>query len=135
LTVIIDSFAWIEFLSAGRLGPKVRDVLGSEHLSLTPDLVLAEVSRKLARDGLDPKALQAQLGLLLSLSSLTSIDLTIAQAIPRAEKDLKASARAQGLRTPGLGDAIVLATARTRGGKVLTGDRHFKGLPETEWLG
>jgi PIN domain nuclease of toxin-antitoxin system len=135
LTVIIDSFAWIEYLTAGRFGTKVRSVLGGEDLALTPDLVLAEVSRKLARDGVEQNALQAQLSLMLSLTTVTTIDLQVALAIPRADKDLRASARSRGLGAPGLGDATVLATARARGGKVLTGDRHFKDLAETEWLG
>ena len=135
MTVIIDSFAWIEYLTAGRLGPKVNVTLGGEDLALTPDLVLAEVSRKLARDGLDQDQLRRQLSLILSLTSIVSIDLEVALAIPQADADLRSSARRRGLGAPGLGDATVLATARSRFGKVLTGDRHFEGFPETEWLG
>ena len=32
-------------------------------------------------------------------------------------------------------DSIVLADARIQVAKVLTGDRHFAGLPETLWVG
>lgn len=135
MTVIIDSFGWIEFLTAGRFGPKVHDVLGGDDNLLTPDIVLAEVSRKLFRDGLDRETLQAQLSLMLSLSTVADLDLDVALEVPRADRDLRASARNQGLDNPGLADAVILATVRERGGKVLTGDRHFRELPETEWLG
>jgi predicted nucleic acid-binding protein len=36
---------------------------------------------------------------------------------------------------PSLFDAILLATARTLGAKLLTGDEHFKGIDETIWIG
>ncbi|MCI4347712.1 MAG: PIN domain-containing protein [Thermoplasmata archaeon] len=113
---------------------KVRAALGGERLALTPDLVLAEVSRKLGRDGVGESALQTHLGLVMTLSSVVGIDLPTALAIPQADRDLKNSAREHGLGPSGLGDAVVLATARTHHGKVLTADPHFKNIAETEWL-
>ncbi len=38
------------------------------------------------------------------------------------------------LSSPSLFDGIVLGAARLKGAKVLTGDPHFKDLPETIWV-
>jgi len=35
---------------------------------------------------------------------------------------------------PSLADAIILATARILDAKVVTGDQHFRGLPNVIWL-
>jgi predicted nucleic acid-binding protein len=58
----------------------------------------------------------------------------LAEESARAALELAGKAREGGLGTPGLGDAIVLATARICRAHVITGDPHFKGLPETQWL-
>jgi len=44
-------------------------------------------------------------------------------------------AKIEELKPPSLFDAIVLATARLLNAKVVTGDEHFKGMPETLWIG
>ena len=50
--MIVDSFAWIEFLGGTSLEPAIRRQLAAADMVATPDLVLAEVARKLARDGI-----------------------------------------------------------------------------------
>ncbi|HEV2519325.1 MAG TPA: PIN domain-containing protein [Thermoplasmata archaeon] len=135
MTVIIDSDAWIEFFTAGQQGPKVKEVLGGGRPAVTPDLVLAEVCRKFDRDGLDRPTIESRLRVMRGLSGIAEISLAVALAVPQADKDLRATARAKRTNMPGLGDAIILATARARNGTVLTGDPHFKDIPETEWLG
>ena len=49
--------------------------------------------------------------------------------------ELSEKAKTERLGGPSLFDAIVLATARLLKAKVLTGDEHFKELPETLWIG
>ncbi len=49
--------------------------------------------------------------------------------------ELEKKAEETGLSKPSLSDAIVLAVARKNDGKVLTGDAHFEGLPDTVWMG
>ena len=48
--------------------------------------------------------------------------------------EMQANAKKLKLTLPGLFDAIILATGRSLNAKILTGDQHFKGLPETLWL-
>lgn len=51
MILIVDSFAWIEFLGGTSLEPAIRAQPSEADVVVTPDLVLAEVARKLARDG------------------------------------------------------------------------------------
>ncbi|MGC2288825.1 MAG: PIN domain-containing protein [Thermoplasmata archaeon] len=134
MTLTIDTFAWVEFLSAGRFGPRVlRHFEQSGHL-LTPDVVLAEIARKSAKEGMSHPAIAGHLESVIALSSVAAITPTIALEVSRADSDLRRSAAQRRLGSPSFTDAIILATARVTGSKVLTGDRHFEGFPETEWL-
>lgn len=135
LIVIVDSFSWIEFLGGTPLEPAVRRELSAADVVATPDLVLAEVARKLARDGIPRPVVTRRLQDISTLSHVAPVSLEIALGVAGADDDLRASARSRRLERPGLADAVVLATARSLGGKVLTGDVHFHGLSETIWLG
>lgn len=68
-------------------------------------------------------------------SEITSIDKDIALESARCYLELAERAKSRKLKNPSLFDAIVLATARTLGAKLLTGDEHFKGIDETIWIG
>jgi len=67
-------------------------------------------------------------------TQVIEIDIRLAEESAKASMELVKKARDEGLRKPGFGDAIILATARVCRSQVLTGDSHFKGLPETMWL-
>jgi predicted nucleic acid-binding protein len=135
LTLIVDSFAWVEFLTGGPFGPDVRTKFEESGDLLTPDFVLAEISRALFRGGGDPKVIEGYLRTIQALSTVVAVDLSIALEVPRADQDLRRRAARRRTGAPSFADAIVLAIARRAGGKVLTGDRHFEGLPETVWVG
>ncbi len=66
---------------------------------------------------------------------MLEIDIPLAEESAKASLELEKKAKDEGLKKPGLGDAIILATARISQAYVLTGYPHFKGLPETIWLG
>lgn len=135
MIAIVDSYAWIEFLGGGRQEATVRQVLSESDLVLTPDIVLAEVARRLGRDQLSPDTVREKLDDIATLSQLASITTNVAIGVGSADEDLRHSAHSRGLRVPGLSDAVILSTARVYKGQVLTGDPHFKGLVETFWLG
>jgi predicted nucleic acid-binding protein len=135
LTLIIDSYAWLEFLTAGPLGPKVRFSLeSSEHL-VTPDVVLPEVARTFGRAGEDAEVIRGHLRSVSALSTVRGIDEDVAVGVIGAARDLREHAKLRRLGQPSFADAIVLAFARALDGRVLTGDPHFSGLDETEWVG
>ncbi len=135
MKAIVDSYAWIELLGGSPLEAAVREVLSGAEVIFTPDLVLAEVARRLARDGIDRPTTLHKLQEISTLSQVVPIDARVAIEVAASDEELRRNAKARGLQKPGLSDAIVLATTKALGGKVLTGDRHFRGLAETLWLG
>ena len=135
MIAIIDSFAWIEFLGGTPLEPGVREVLTVADVVVTPDLVLAEVARKLARDGIGRSIANPKLQDISTLSQVAPISVEIAVGVAASDGELRRNARSRGLEKPGLAESVILSTAKILKGKVLTGDRQLKGLPDTIWLG
>src|SRR5580658_6958476 len=73
LTLIIDSFAWIEFLTGGLRGPTVRRHFESGDHLVTPDLVLAEVARKFGGDGQPRNLVEGHLRAMVALSDVEPV--------------------------------------------------------------
>jgi predicted nucleic acid-binding protein len=107
--------------------------LGAEE-TRTPDIVLAEISRKYYREHVDPRAIRARLETVTSTTMVTQIDTGVALLAGPTYLELLKKAKLEHLRTPSLFDAIVLATAREYRSSVITGDEHFRGLTETIFL-
>jgi len=97
----------------------------------TPDIVLAEISRKYLREKAEETRLRSRLEMIASASLVTPVGVEVAIKAGEAFLELAERAVKQRRSPPSLFDAIVLATARVYGSKVLTGDEHFEGLPET----
>ena len=135
MIAIVDSFAWIELLAGSDRETQVREILAGSEAVVTPDIVLAEVARKLSRDGISRTVVRRKVADISTLSQVTPISLEVAVGVYEADLELRRNAKFEGLSNPGLSDALILTTARTLHGKVLTGDPHFRGLPETIWLG
>lgn len=135
MTLIIDSYAWVEFLSAGKFGPKVRELMGSPQELVTPDVVLAEVARVLGRQGIAAETIAGHLRSIGALSAVHPISVDVAIEVIRADNDLRRHARSRGLTNPSFADCLILAFARWLGAQVVTADRHFEGLRETTWIG
>jgi predicted nucleic acid-binding protein len=135
LRLTIDSFAWIELIRGTRLGIEAKDLIEAAEVSFTPAVVVAEVAHRCLRDGFDEHRIRQELAGMTEASALVPIDTELAIAAARATRELRERAKVQGLRGPGLGDGLVLATARRAESRLLTGDPHFRGLRETVWLG
>ncbi len=101
----------------------MRDFIENPQNSIiTSPVTLAEVVSKFIRTRRDPKtAVEA-------IESNSTIP-ALVPGLARLAGELHAEQRK---RQPdfGLADAFVLATARSRSGRVLTGDPHFKTIPE-----
>jgi predicted nucleic acid-binding protein len=131
LNVVVDSYAWIELFLGSEKGEKVQQImLGAEEIR-TPDIVLAEISRKYQREKFNEKRVRSRLEVIGSTSLVTPVTITIALRAGKAYFELTEKAKRERRRSPSLFDAIVLATAREYDSKVLTGDQHFESLPET----
>lgn len=122
--VVVDSWAWIEYLGGSPKGETVRDIVENKKIAAyTSSVSLAEVVSKFLRQHRDPE--EAVKGI-AALSHILPADAESAVAAGKIHADVHARAR-----DFGLADAFVLAAARKLGAHVLTGDPHFKQFPET----
>ena len=134
MKIVADSYAWIEIFSGTQKGAAAKKSMEEAESVLTPDTVLAEVARKYLREGIGEGAIRKRLATILEASEPAYVDDLTAVEAARAFIELEKRAKEARLEKPSLFDGIVLAVARTNHAKVLTGDEHFRGLPETLWL-
>ncbi|MDG6899937.1 MAG: PIN domain-containing protein [Nitrososphaerota archaeon] len=132
--IVADAYAWIELFAGTRKGEFAKSKMEEAETVITPDTVLAEVARKYIREGITEETARQRLSIIMEASVLAYIDDAIAIEAGKAYLQLERKAKDAGLKKPSLFDALVLAVARNGDGKVLTGDEHFEGLPETIWM-
>lgn len=118
---LLDSFAWIEYFSGSDKGAKVKVYVDGAEPLYTPSICLTEVKARYLRDKKDPTPSTA---FVMERSFILAIDSEI--ALRAADVKQK-----QGLHTV---DAIIYATALQKNIPVITGDQHFKGLPNVEMI-
>jgi predicted nucleic acid-binding protein len=133
--IVIDAYAWIEVFLGSEKGRKVKEILEEAEEVYTPDTVLAEIARKYLREGADERTTDSRLETIITASNVTQIDAKVALEAARCYSRLAVNARKGKLKSPSLFDAIVLAVGRVIKAKIVTGDEHFRNLPETEWIG
>lgn len=120
--LVIDSSAWIEWLTESPLAPDVSLHMPAREEIVVPTLVQLELIKWLARERGEEAADE-----MLALTQMCQVvPLTIPIAVEAAEL-----CRAQRLSTA---DAIILATAHNAGAGLLTCDKHFSGLPGVHYV-
>jgi predicted nucleic acid-binding protein len=132
--IVIDTYAWIELLIGSEKGQKVKELIENAEEVFTPGAVLAETARKFLREGTDEETIYAWLEIITSASVITQIDAATAIEASKCQLELTKKAKIAKQNTPSLFDAIVQATAKINQCKIVTGDEHFKNLPETIWI-
>ncbi len=130
----MDSYAWIELFLGTKKGEKTRRLILEVEQVRTPDIVLAEISSKYYREKVDHRTVRSRLEAISSTTIVTGIDTRLALQAGPTYLELMEKAKREHLSTPGLFDAIVLATAREYSSSLVTGDEHFENLPETIFL-
>ena len=129
---IIDTYAWIEYFKASEMGKAAKDFIESEH-SITPTIVVSEISRKLRKDiemGNETREGRLRrLEFIRATSRIVDLDFEIAIEAGGISEELKAEAKGWGLA-----DSIVLCTAINLKGTVVTGDEHFRRLGNVIFL-
>jgi predicted nucleic acid-binding protein len=132
---ILDTSAWVEYLGATERGEPVRECVDAGEEIVIPDVVLAELARKLKREGVEGKQVERVLYFVSSRCRVEKIDVELALLSAARWAELDRRARERGLGTPSLTDAILLAiTHRYPEAEILTTDRHFEGLPRAQML-
>jgi predicted nucleic acid-binding protein len=120
--IVVDAYAWVEYLDGSRRGEKLRDLLESGAELYTSAVTLAEVVSKAARTGRDHNTAHR---VICGNSTIVEADELLSYETGRLHAELRAS-----IKDFGLSDAFVLATARKLEAKVLTGDPHFKDVKD-----
>ncbi len=135
-TIVVDSYAWIEYFLGSDKGKTVLEELRRAELTITPSVVLAELAHKYFREGMDADSVGERVNFIRSVSIIRELDDSVILGLKEAYSVLLDNARRQGVRgKPALNDAIVLSTSLIVDGFVITGDRHFKGLDRVIWIG
>ena len=105
-------------------GARFRDVVEDpRNTIITSPVTVAEVASKFLREGKD---VRMAFNAVENNSTIPPVGLSLAKLAGEVHAEEK-----RRHSDFGLADAFVLATARNRSSRVLTGDPHFKGLPET----
>ena len=120
---VIDSFAWIEYLTGTKPGLKVKKIIDAKAgVLMTTSIILAEVMSKFVREGLDAEhACQ----IISSLSKVLAVGTTNAKSAGLLHAEIR-----HRVKDFGLADAFTLAVAKQQNAKILTGDEHFRGFKE-----
>lgn len=113
---LVDTSAWIEWLSDTPLGRALSPELPAREDWLVPTMVQLELAKWLTREVGEDKADQV----IAFTENCIVADLDTPTALSAA-----ALCARHGLATA---DAIIYATARAHGADLLTCDRHFDGL-------
>lgn len=114
---VVDTSAWIEWLTASSLGHQVAKHFPARPLCMVPTIVQLELSKWLVREVGEDEADQV----IAFTQKCVVVPLDTAIALRAADLH-----REHKLATA---DAIVYATARHMGATLLTCDAHFEGLP------
>lgn len=119
---VVDTSAWIEYLSETPCGDRIDTELPRRDAWLVPTIVQLELTKWLRRTQGDAAAK----AVMAFYDTCVVADLDTEIAISAA-----GFSAAHGLATA---DAIVYATAQVYGADVLTCDRHFEHLPGVRFI-
>jgi predicted nucleic acid-binding protein len=119
---VVDSYAWVEYFRGSVRGAKVRDYIESRTVA-TSAITIAELQEKYLREKW--RHFTEDLSFMMARTTLVPVDRNISLAAGQINYSRK---KVQ--KDWGMADSIVLATARELSAGVLTGDPHFKDLPE-----
>ncbi|MEM2729812.1 MAG: type II toxin-antitoxin system VapC family toxin [Candidatus Korarchaeum sp.] len=134
MRIVLDTYGWVEIFIGSEDGERVRRIVEESEEVYTPTIVLAEVARKYLREGFGEDEILERLDVIDYSSEVVPIDKRIALEAAKCYLELTERAKREKLRDPSLFDAIILATARVLGAKLLSGDEHFKGMDEVIWV-
>lgn len=117
-TLLLDSFAWLEILSGSERGRKALKIINDADELYTSVLNLYEVRYRAEEISGEGKALEI-IKKIKENCKILDIDERIALEGGRVKLQN---------RRMGAVDCLLLATARVKRLKILSGDEHFKGL-------
>ncbi len=120
IAIVPDTWAWVEYWKGN---DRVRGYIEGPDARITSMITIAELERFY---GTDKERMDHMVSTIRSRSLLVPVDLSIARAAGRVRR---------GMKVGGIADAIIYATALRHHAKVLTGDPHFRRMPEVVFVG
>jgi predicted nucleic acid-binding protein len=124
LTVLIDSWAWIEYWKGGKLAEEAAAFIDGEEESVVSTINLAEVYLCISRS-YDESTAGEKIATVEKRCHVVPVEKDVAIEAAKIKRREKL----------GLADSLILATARQVRGRVVTGDPHMKGLADVVFLG
>jgi len=124
LTVLIDSWAWIEYWKGGKLAGEAASYIDGDEESAVSAINLAEVHLAIAKS-YDEAMAGEKVATMEKRCHVVPVDRDIAIEAAKIKKKEKL----------GLADALILATARQVGGRVVTGDPDLKQFEDVIFIG
>ncbi len=124
MTVLIDSSASIEYWRGGTFAGKAAKYIEGSETAVLSTVNLTEIFFWVLRQ-YDEKKVEEKRETLKKRCYLIPLDEETAVDAARFKRTLRLS----------LADSIILATAKNRGPKVVTGDKDFKGPSDTLFIG
>lgn len=122
MAVLVDTCGWIEWLTDGPLAEDFGPCLQTSEGLLVPTALQFELYKWVKREQGEPLALEV-----MALTEEAEVaPLTTAIALAAADWALEYQLS--------FADALIYATARQYGARLVTADDHFQGLPEVEYL-
>lgn len=120
---ILDAHAWIEYLIGSEKGEKINKIIEDPNNNIFTSLItLSEIISITKRENRDYEQAYKHM---LYLSKLTGLSPEFSMEVGLLHADIK-----KRIKDFGLADTFVLAAARKLNAKVITGDKHFKGIKE-----
>ena len=123
MTVLIDSWAWIEYWKGGELGEATAAFIDGEEESVASTINLAEVYLWVRRFYDEATAGE----------KLATVEKRC-HVFPVERDTAVEAAKIKRSERLGLADSLILATARQAGAKVVTGDPGMKGVKDVVFL-
>jgi predicted nucleic acid-binding protein len=123
MTVLIDSWTWIEYWKGGELAKEAARYIEGDEESVVSVVNIAEIYFWVARYYGEGKA-QEKLGTVEKRCHVIAVEKEIAIA----------AAKIRILNKLALADSLIVATARSTGGKVVSGDSDMKSLEDVIFL-
>ena len=117
----LDSFAWIEYFMGSEGGGRVRGHVESAEPLYTPSICLTEIKSRYLRGGRDPTS---RIALITKRSFIIPVNTEIAFNAA----DIKERHKLHII------DALIYAASQYKILTLVTGDQHFKNLPNVEMI-
>jgi len=128
MKVIVGSYAWIEYFEGSKKGLLVKEILENEgNEILCSALTVSEIVSKVERTEKDSAQFFEAL---LAMSKILKIDENIARDAGKRHAVIRKK-----VKNFGLADAFILAQGEKEGAKILSGDKHFKGMKNVIFIG